>query len=33
MDKIVPAFKVSLLEPVFSSILDIGEVGIDSLSR
>lgn len=31
MDKIVPAFEVSLLEPVFSSILDIGEVGIDSL--
>lgn len=31
MDKIVPAFEVSLLEPVFSSILDIREVGIDSL--
>lgn len=31
MDKIVPAFEVSLLEPVFSTALDIGEVGIDSL--
>jgi len=31
MDKIVPAFEVSLLDPVFSATLDIGEVGIDSL--
>ncbi|MCI6691408.1 MAG: hypothetical protein MR510_02785 [Clostridium sp.] len=31
MDKIVPAFEVSLLEPVFSATLDICEVGIDSL--
>lgn len=31
MDKIVQAFEVSLLEPVFSTALDIGEVGIDSL--
>lgn len=31
MDKIVPAFEASLLEPVFSSVLEIGEMGIDSL--
>ena len=31
MDKIVPAFEASLLEPVFSTTLELGEVGIDSL--
>ena len=31
MDKIVPAFEVSLLEPVFSTTLELGELGIDSL--
>jgi len=31
MDKIVPAFEVSLFEPVFSTALDLGELGIDSL--
>ncbi len=31
MDKIVPAFEASLLEPVFSTTLELCEVGIDSL--
>lgn len=31
MDKIIPAFEVSLLEPVFSSSIQITELGIDSL--
>lgn len=31
MDKIVPAFEVSLFEPVFSTTLELGELGIDSL--
>ncbi|XTR39054.1 hypothetical protein ACQQ2T_06605 [Paraclostridium tenue] len=31
MDKVVPAFEVSLLEPTFSPILDCVELGIDSV--
>lgn len=31
MDKVVPAFEVSLLEPTFSPILDCVELGIDSI--
>lgn len=31
MDKLVPAFEISLLEPVFSASLDVGELGIDSI--
>lgn len=31
MDKIVPAFEASLFEPVFSTTLELCEVGIDSL--
>lgn len=32
MDKIVPAFEVSLFEPVLSASIEMGELGIDSLS-
>ncbi len=31
MDKIVPAFETSLLEPIFSSSFELAEIGIDSL--
>ncbi len=31
MDKIIPTFEVSLLEPAFSSSIELAEIGIDSL--
>jgi len=31
MDKMIPSFKISLLEPVFSSSIELTEIGIDSL--
>ncbi len=31
MDKVIPAFETSLLEPVFSSSIELTELGIDSL--
>ncbi len=31
MDKIIPAFEVSLLEPAFISSIELAKIGIDSL--
>ncbi|MBU3221039.1 hypothetical protein [Clostridium algidicarnis] len=31
MNKVIPAFEISLLEPVFSSSIELSEMGIDSL--
>lgn len=31
MDKIIPAFEVSLFEPAFSSVFELSEMGIDSI--
>lgn len=31
LDKVIPAFETSLLEPVFSSSIELTEIGIDSL--